>query len=128
MSENKSSNKDLTSAERQQILQTLLEQYDGGKLKKGDITTIADSFNVHRNTIGRLWKRANQSVKDGSDFMDVSSRKTNCGRKKREIDMNDVTKVPLSKRGTIRSTAAAFSIPKSTLYRKFQRHQLKWDK
>ena len=34
--------------------------------------------------------------------------------------MNDVTRVSLNKRGTIRSSAAALSISKSTLNRNFQ--------
>ena len=47
--------------------------------------------------------------------MDVLLRKTSCGRKKKEIDMNQVVKVPLRTRGTIRSTAQALNIPKSIL-------------
>ena len=39
--------------------------------------------------------------------------------------MNDVDRVPLNKRGTIRSTAAALSIPKSTLYRNFQHSEIR---
>ena len=46
MSETESHNKDLTPTERQQILQALLEQFDDGKLKKGAITDIANSFNA----------------------------------------------------------------------------------
>ena len=42
MSETKSSNKYLTPAEKQQILQALLEQFDDGKLKKGAITDIVN--------------------------------------------------------------------------------------
>ena len=48
--------------------------------------------------------------------MDVQSRKTNCGRKKLQLDMNQVVRVPLRKRGTIRSIAQALKIPKSTLF------------
>ena len=40
--------------------------------------------------------------------------------KKREIDMNDVARLHLIKRGTIRSTTSALSIAKSNLYRNFQ--------
>ena len=55
----KSSNKDLTPTERQQILQALLKQFYDRKLKKGAIIDIVNSVNVYRNTVGRLWKRAN---------------------------------------------------------------------
>ena len=81
MSETESSNKYLTPAEMQQILQILLEQFDDGKLKKGAITDITNSFNVHRNILCRLWKRANKLMENGSNFMDVSLRKRNCGQK-----------------------------------------------
>ena len=56
--------------------------------------------------------------------MDVRSRKTNCGRKKLQIDMNQVVRVPLRKRGTIRSTAQALKIPKSTLFNHIQRGKI----
>ena len=39
--------------------------------------------------------------------------------------MNDVARVPLNKRSTIRSTGAVLSIPKSTLYRNFLRGKIK---
>ena len=52
--QNKSSNKDLTSTERQQILQALLELYEDVKLEKGDVIAIVDSSNLHSNTVGRL--------------------------------------------------------------------------
>ena len=42
MSGIESSNKYLTPAEMQQILQILLEQFDDGKLKKGAITDIVN--------------------------------------------------------------------------------------
>ena len=53
--------------------------------------------------------------------MNVRSRKTNCGRKKLQIDINQFVRVPLRKRGTIRSNAQALKIPKSTLFNYIQR-------
>ena len=119
MSEIKSSNKDLTLGKRQQILHTPLEQFDDNKLKKRAITDIVNSFNVNRNTVGKLWKQANKLIENGSNFMDVTSRKK-MWAKKGEIDMYDVARVPLNRRDTIRSTAAAVSTHKSSLYRNFQ--------
>ena len=74
---------------------------------------------MHRNTVDRLWERADKSMEKGSNFMDISLRKTNRGQNKKEIDLNDVIRVSLDKRGIIRSTAAALSIPKFTLYKDF---------
>ena len=39
--------------------------------------------------------------------------------------MNDVARVPLDKRSTIRSTLTALSTPKSTLYRYFQSSKIR---
>lgn len=50
--------------------------------------------------------------------MDVRSRKSkNCGRKKIQVDLSNVVRVPLHKRTTIRSTATEIGVKKSTLYR-----------
>ena len=67
------------------------------------------------NIVGRLCEHIKQSVDDGSNVMGITLQNTNCGQK-REIDMNEVAREPLRKRGTIRSTAAASSNSKSTLY------------
>ena len=98
MSETELPNKDLTPTERQQILRAILVHFDDGKLTY--------SFDVRRNTVGRLWKCTNNSMENGSNFADVSFWTTNCGQK-REIDMNYVARVPLNERGTIRSTPIA---------------------
>ena len=119
-----SSSKQLTNDQRQAILQALLEHYKDGKLECGAIKKVTESFNVSRNCIGQVWKRANESIENGCAYMDVRSRKTNCGRKKLQFDMNQVVRVPLRKRGTIRSTAQALKIPKSTLFNYIQRSEI----
>ena len=113
MNKNKSStsSKQQTNDQRQAILQALLKHYKDGKLERGATKKVAESFNVSRKCIGQVWKRANESIENGCAFMDVQSRKTNCGRKKLQLDMNQVVRVPLRKRGTIRSTAQALKIP-----------------
>ena len=52
--------------------------------------------------------------------MDVPLCKTNCGHKKKEINMNQVVREPLRNIGTIRSTAQANRVPKSTLFNYIQ--------
>ena len=71
-----------------------------------------------------MWKWANESIENGCAFMDVRSCKTNCGHKKTQIDMNQVVRVPLTKRGTIKSTAQALKIPKFTLFNHIQRGKI----
>ena len=69
--ESSSSSKQLTNDQCQVILQALLEQYKDGKYERGAIKTVAESFNVSRNCIGQVWKRANESNENGCTFMDV---------------------------------------------------------
>ena len=121
---NSRANKQLTNDQRQAILQALLANYEDGKLKRGAIKKVAEIFNFSRNCIGQVWKRANESIEAGGTKMDVRSRKTNCGRKRKEINMDQVVSVPLSKRGTIRSTAEALKIPKSTLFNHIRRGEI----
>ena len=102
----KSSNKDLTPTERQQILQALLKQFYDRKLKKGAIIDIVNSVNVYRNTVGRLWKRANMWA---ILWTSVCNKEIAGGKK--EIDVKDFARVHRNKRGTIRSTAAACPSP-----------------
>ena len=92
MDQNKfsSSSKQLTYDKHQAILQALLEHYKEGKLECGAIKKIADSFNVNRNCISQVWKCANESIETGSTVMDIQLHKTDCGCKKKEIDMDQV--------------------------------------
>ena len=110
------SSKQLTNDQHQANLQALLEYCKEGNLERGAIKKVAESVNISKNCIGQVWKRANESIENGCTFMDIRSRKTNCVRKKKEIDMDRVVTVPLRKRGTIRSTAQTLKIPKSTFF------------
>ena len=103
MNKNKSSSSSnqLTNDQRQVILQALLEHYKDGKLERGTIKKVAESFNVSRNCIDQVWKWANESIENGSAFIHLQSHTPNCGRKKLQLDMNLVVRVPLRKRGTI---------------------------
>ena len=47
--------------------------------------------------------------------MDVQSRNSNCGHKEKEISIQEIVEMPLSKRGTNRSTAKAVNILESPL-------------
>jgi hypothetical protein len=51
--------------------------------------------------------------------IDISSRKPS-GRKKVEVDLSHVAKIPLHKRNTIRSLAEAAGMAKSTMHRLFK--------
>ena len=94
-------------------------------MKRGAINDVATLFGVSRLTVSNLWKRANESIAEGSPFMNVESRKSNCGRKRKDIDLAAIVEVPLNQRGTVRSTASALSVPKSSLFRSIKRGEIR---
>ena len=66
-----------------------------------------------------VWRRVKQCHAQGR-LVDVRSRRKNCGRKRIQIDLSDVLRVPLHRRRTIRSLANAIGVKKSTLHRWFK--------
>lgn len=125
--------KDLSFEERNAILQALLQESKSkgcksGKLilKRGAIKSIAQRFQVGRNTVGRIWSRGNESIRNGGSYMDVSSRKFRSGRKKKDYSaqMETFDSLPFSKRSTLRSASLATGIPKTTLFAKLKEGSL----
>ena len=49
----------------------------------------------------------------------------NCGRKKIQVDLSEVLRVPLRRRTSIRSLAKAIGVPKSTVHRWFKEGKLR---
>jgi len=109
----------LTDTERQQIYEALLQRSNRGKLKKNTANIVAQMFPVSRYQVRRVWRRAKQCRAQGRP-VDVRSRRKNCGRKRIQIDLSDVLRVPLHRRRTIRSLANAIGVKKSTLHRWFK--------
>ena len=64
-----------------------------------------------------MWSRAIASLIDCNVMMDGSSRKSNCGHEKKNLQKKllPISDIPLNRRGTIHSTSAAFGIPIATL-------------
>ena len=114
----------LTDTERQQIYEALLERSNHGKLKKNATNVVAHMFQVSRYQVRRVWRRVKQCRAQGRP-VDVISRRKNCGRKRIQIDLSDVLRVPLHRRRTIRSLANAIGVKKSTLHRWFKEGRLR---
>jgi transposase-like protein len=111
--------RNLTDTQRQQIYEALLERSNCGKLKKNTTNIVAQIFQVSRYQVRRVWRRVKQCRAQGIP-VDVRSRRKNCGRKRKQIDLSDVLRVPLHRRRTIRSLANAIGVKKSTLHRWFK--------
>jgi transposase-like protein len=117
--------RELTNEQRQQIYEALLTLSNGGKMKKNTTTQVAQIFNVKRSLVQAIWRRAKECRALGIS-VDVSSRKPkNCGRKKIQVDLSQVVHVPLRRRRTIRSLAAAIGVKRSTLHKCFKEGKLR---
>ncbi|OMP10667.1 hypothetical protein COLO4_04362 [Corchorus olitorius] len=88
--ENSQNYRKLSLKEKEHILAVLLEHSKDGKLKWGSIKATATSFNTSARTV----------------------------RKREEIDVNDIAKIPLRRRTNLRSLAQALNMPKATVYRR----------
>ena len=108
----------LSNEARNAVVQFLLQhRKDDGKLKKGCLTDAATHFKVSTKTVTRIWDRYIGTANDRGVGGDVSSRKGNCGRKKRHIDkLNDIANIPLNQRGNLRSLSCAINVPMTTLH------------
>eukprot|EP00591_Stephanopyxis_turris_P007409 CAMPEP_0195509324 /NCGR_PEP_ID=MMETSP0794_2-20130614/2284_1 /TAXON_ID=515487 /ORGANISM="Stephanopyxis turris, Strain CCMP 815" /LENGTH=235 /DNA_ID=CAMNT_0040636505 /DNA_START=249 /DNA_END=957 /DNA_ORIENTATION=+ len=116
--------KNLTAEERNGLLQALLHRCVEGSLPKGTINDVAKEFQVTRQTVSRLWRRAKESINgpESTGVMDVSSRMHKCGRKRKELDLDGrLQEIPLNRRRTVRSAASALNIPPSSFHRAFKR-------
>lgn len=111
--------KNLTPEDRQKILQLLLKQSKDGRVSYGYMNQMASKFGKSKRTIRRIWKQAKDASTES--VMGVSSRrKGQVGRKKVQIDFNQVPQIPLRRRTNIRSLSAAMDVAKSTLHRRVQ--------
>mmetsp|Transcript_19480 Transcript_19480/g.28657 ORF Transcript_19480/g.28657 Transcript_19480/m.28657 type:complete len:248 (-) Transcript_19480:593-1336(-) len=119
--------KQLSNEQRAAIVQALLERSTKKVLKRGAIYEVARQFDVNRAAIRRVWSRAIESLTDGNVLMDGSSKKSNCGRKKKNFQqqISSILDIPLNQRGTIRSTSAALGIPVATLHARLKEGQIR---
>lgn len=118
--------KDLTNAERTAVLQELLARSTHGELQRGALSEVAVSFGVHTRTIARLWARAQASKQDGKP-MDVSTRKQNSGRKKRNNSeaIERLRTSPHDQRGTLRAASEVSGVSHMRVWRMVQSGELR---
>ncbi|OMO88972.1 hypothetical protein COLO4_20007 [Corchorus olitorius] len=116
--ENSKNYRRLSLKEKEHILAVLLEQSKDGKLKWGSIKAAATSFNTSTRTVRRIWLEAQRALSVGEP-VDLSSKAIGrVGRKRVEIDVNDVAKIPLRRRTNLRSLAQALNMPTTIVYRR----------
>lgn len=119
------SNRMLSNAQRQQILEILLVQCQNGKLNHGCQVELAAKFSVNPKTIRKIWQRAMMCIAEGLP-VDVSYRMPGrVGRKRAEIDLQKISEVPLRRRTNIRSLSEAMKVAKSTLHRRVKEGKIR---
>ncbi|KAM3339651.1 hypothetical protein P3S68_029520 [Capsicum galapagoense] len=97
-----SRNKRLKLEERQAIAKFLLKESTEGILKYGSITQAVMLFKKSIRTIQRIWKQCQSSVDNGMSSLDVSLRLIGkVGRKRIEVDINQVKEISLCRRTNI---------------------------
>ncbi|KAL7684034.1 hypothetical protein Plhal304r1_c038g0115051 [Plasmopara halstedii] len=103
----------------------LLKHSQGkARLPRAVITAAADQFEVHRNTVSRIWNRMKMAMDVGSSADVVmkqvlSKKRGNCGRKQKDYSaaMERVKQLPLSQRSSLRALSSAVGVPRTTLFR-----------
>ncbi|KAL4564074.1 hypothetical protein LXL04_028124 [Taraxacum kok-saghyz] len=120
-----STKKHTSHAQRQAIHQALLQQSSNGELRRGSISDVAALSGVSKRTVSRIWKRAKVQAENGSTI-DLSSMKLKVvGRKRVQLDLNQVSQIPLRRRTTVRSIAKSLGVSKSTLHRRIKEGELR---
>ena len=106
----------LSNDQRQAVYEAILAMLKDGKPVKGSFSVITAHFGVGWRTVSCIWSRAKEVVAAGAMVPCVTTRFKNYGRTKSNKDVLSVlTSIPLSRRTTLRSMAAASGIPHSTL-------------
>ncbi|KAG6964177.1 hypothetical protein JG687_00006119 [Phytophthora cactorum] len=115
----------LTDDQRLMMADFLLKHSQGeARLPRSVITAAADKFEVHRNTVSRIWNLMKAAMDVGATTDVVmkqvlSKKRGNCGRKKKDYSaaLELVKQLPLSQRGSLRALSSAVGVPRTTLFR-----------
>lgn len=115
----------MTDDERLVMADFLLKHSQGeARLPRAVITAAADKFQVHRNTVSRIWSLMKAALDVGASTDVVmkqvlSKKRGNCGRKKKDYSaaLERVKQLPLNQRGSLRALSSAVGVPRTTLFR-----------
>ncbi|KAI3511819.1 hypothetical protein L1887_18977 [Cichorium endivia] len=115
----------ISVVQRRAIYEALLQASDSGELERGAISTIAAHFSVSNRTVSRIWHQAKSQVDQGLP-VDLSSHLAMVvGRKRVQVNLNQVLDIPLRRRTNIRSLANCLNVSKSTLHRRIKEGALR---
>ncbi|KAK1943474.1 hypothetical protein P3T76_004870 [Phytophthora citrophthora] len=115
----------MTDTERLNMADFLLQHSQGeARLPRAVISAAADKFQVHRNTVSRIWNQMKTAMDAGASAdvvmkQALSKKRGNCGRKKKDYSaaLEKVKQLPLNQRGSLRALSTAVGVPRTTLFR-----------
>ncbi|XP_057789551.1 uncharacterized protein LOC131006397 [Salvia miltiorrhiza] len=107
--------KDLTTTQRNQVVQFILQGSINGKAQYGRLEEARQKFCTSRSTIARLWRSAKQQHEEGEVINSVSRKITTKRRTKVHLDLSILSNLEYTKRGTIRRLAVGLEISRSTI-------------
>ncbi|XP_021719057.1 uncharacterized protein LOC110686760 [Chenopodium quinoa] len=104
------SRKQLTVTKKRQLIDEFLMKMNQGQLPRGLLSAVAKQHGIHRSTATRVWQFVQDSIAKGN-FINVRSKKLGKkGRQPKFISDEELQSVPLYKRVTERSYAAALKV------------------
>lgn len=109
--------KDLTTNERNQVVQFILEGCLGGKPQRGRLAAAQIRFQISRSTCSRLWSAAKSQQTNGLAIHLVSKKK---GRKREKVlkpNYEVMKAMDVSERGCYRAMVEKMGVSLSTLHR-----------
>ncbi|XP_057791334.1 uncharacterized protein LOC131008478 [Salvia miltiorrhiza] len=109
--------KDLTTTQRNQVVQFILQGSIDGKPKHGRILEAVQKFSTSRSTVTRLWRAARKQHQAGEVIHSVSRKITTKRRTRVHLDLTVLSNLEYTKRGTIRKLAVGLETSKSTIGR-----------
>ncbi|XP_021726134.1 uncharacterized protein LOC110693281 [Chenopodium quinoa] len=110
------SRKQLTMQQKCQIVDDFLLHMHGGELPRGCLSQMARKYKIYRSTSMRVWQFVKQSIAQGN-VIDVRSKKLGKTRPKPRIITDEyLQSVPLYKKTTERSYAAALKVSHGYLH------------
>lgn len=128
MNEEKQRRKCLTGNEKRAAYVKLLQR-NGGKdrLESGLIAEICEEYGIGRTAAKEIWQKGRLgNFDDTAELLSSFSpqRKKKCGRKKKELPVEQIKALPMEKRRTVRSLSKALGIPPTTLQDKIKSKNL----
>ncbi|KAG6411541.1 hypothetical protein SASPL_129624 [Salvia splendens] len=110
--------KNLTTPQRNAVVQFLLRASVNGKPKRGMFKAAEEKFNISRTSIYRYWQAAKKQQEQGETINSVSGKITKGSRCKRvTLDLALLSSLHYTKRGSIRSLAVGLQCSKTTVGR-----------